>query len=88
MKKSLPILILTLLAAFTASGQSEIHYTYDDAGNRISRSNVPVSNIFERGAIEMSQADANEWTTVSLDNTYENPVVIMGPISYYRRSQS
>jgi len=83
MQKHFTLLIILTLALFSATAQiSEIRFSYDEAGNRISRSYKPLENIYEHGVIEMAQADAGDWTSVSLQNTYQNPVVLMGPISY------
>ncbi|SMD32846.1 Por secretion system C-terminal sorting domain-containing protein [Reichenbachiella faecimaris] len=38
--------------------------------------------IGEVGKITNDQVDGSEWTSVSLTNTYTNPVVIMSPLSY------
>ena len=82
MKKYMHV-VLFILSTITATAQvSEIQFSYDDAGNRISRSFKPLETIYEHGVIEMAQADANEWTSVSLQNTYQRPVVLMGPVSY------
>ena len=83
MQEHFTLLIILTLALFSATAQvSEIQFSYDDAGNRISRSLKPLETIYEHGVIEMAQGDANEWTSVSLQNTYQRPVVLMGPISY------
>ena len=34
------------------------------------------------GDVTVTQSNATTWTTVSLPNTYTNPVVVMGPLSY------
>jgi len=83
MKKYIVLSISFLLIGFSLEAQvSEIRFSYDDAGNRISRSFKPLETIYEHGVVEMAQADANEWTSVSLQNTYQRPVVVMGPVSY------
>jgi hypothetical protein len=79
MKKYMHV-VLFILSTITATAQvSEIQFSYDDAGNRISRSLKPLETIYEHGVIEMAQADAGEWTSVSLQNTYQMPVVASTP---------
>lgn len=36
----------------------------------------------EVGDLDVTQSNATTWTTVTLANTYTNPVVVMGPLSY------
>jgi len=36
----------------------------------------------ETGTVSTNQSDSSTWQTVALTQTYDNPVVIMGPVSY------
>jgi len=42
MKNPLTTLTILLLVTLCAGAQNEIHFGYDDAGNRVSRSIVPL----------------------------------------------
>ena len=39
-------------------------------------------NIGEAGKVSVSQANRNQWHIINLKNSYQNPVVIMQPLSY------
>jgi len=43
---------------------------------------VPSSVIGEAGSVTIDQSDSNQWHTVTLENTYTNPVVVIGPPSF------
>ena len=82
MKKYLLFSMMIILAAQAGAQVSEIHFTYDESGNRISRSIGPKENLFELGSIETSQSGSSTWTTITLENSYDEPVVFMGPMSF------
>ncbi len=82
MKNPLTTLTILLLATLFAGAQNEISFGYDGAGNRLSRSIVPLEKIVEWGQVNVSQESSSDWTIVDLDNTYQDAVVFMGPLSY------
>ena len=82
MKHHLPLLILFFLTVTVSAQVREIHFAYDESGNRISRSIGQKENVYEFGSLETSQSGSSSWTTVNLENTYEKPVVFMGPMSF------
>jgi hypothetical protein len=42
----------------------------------------PDYKFYYEGHVNTDQADGTEWQTVNFDDEYENPVVVMGPVSY------
>jgi hypothetical protein len=48
----------------------------------------PSSSIGETGQIELKQGDGSNWYDVTLDGSYNDPVVLMKPLSYNGSDQS
>ena len=42
----------------------------------------PGTVIGEVGRVEVLQSDVNTWFSVDLNNSYDNPIIIMGPVSF------
>jgi len=63
------------------SADTEVEHTTEDVGLIIIGETLGVEDAkVEVGALTRDQA-ADTWYTVNLANTYENPVIVMGPVS-------
>ncbi len=64
------------------SNDAEVSHTTEDIGMVvIGERRTAADAKIEAGLLTRNQADANTWYTVTLQNTYTNPVVVMGPVS-------
>ena len=69
------------------SSDNEMNHAYEDVGYVTFDAPGDILDslgtvIGEQGTINVTQANANSWTTIFFTTTYINPVVVAGPVSY------
>jgi len=58
------------------------YVAFDQTGTIVaSNSAPPAEPVGETGSVTIDQSDASEWHTVTLEKSYQNPVVVMQPAS-------
>jgi|GEM_PF-3025439 len=75
--------ILSIAAGYSNTSSGNITAQLPAAGGLQNHVLTPLElTIGEVGKLTNDQISSSEWTTVTLTNTYTNPVVIMSPLSY------
>lgn len=65
------------------SRDTEIGHTTEDVGYVVLAASAGETEAkLEIGELTLSQVDGDQWHAVTFDSTYNNPVVVLGPVSY------